>query len=108
MKNVYTKTEKLLGKKTKFGDAVNFLTSLLQQVEIKDKQQVFQVPILMLGKGSLPNFTFPIKQVPLEIFRKPRFSDNFKEIKVLEFQSEENLRDLLELYCTDTISYMFY
>ena len=46
---------------TKFGDVVCFPTSPPQRVGMKEEQQVFEVPILMLENGFLPNFTFSIK-----------------------------------------------
>ena len=52
-----------LANETKFGAVVCFPTSLPKQAGIKDKQRVFQVPILMLENGSLPNSTFIIKQI---------------------------------------------
>ena len=50
MKNIYSNTV-FWQNETKFGDAVCFPTSLRKQVGIQDKQQVFQVPILMLENG---------------------------------------------------------
>lgn len=49
------------------------------------------LPVLVLNSNGLIDFYFP------EIIRKPTFSDNFRGMEVLGFQSQENLAELLEL-----------